>query len=150
MRQILWAYWGHTVNNFGTHEDYYTRRLLTSTGHGRGWGGGVGGSGEDGSFGFSAVAGGTGAVAGASFRADFAAAVGSSVLVVARADTIVRVASAVPGTFVGATTHTVASGAGKNGKRKSGKRLIRLYVRLYVLLCVHYTGQPYKATEGKS
>ena len=97
MRQILWAYCDQLWN---------TRRLLTSTGRA----GGVGGSGEDGSFGFSA--GGTGAVAGASVGADFAAAVGPSVLVVARADA--RVASAVPGTFVGATTHT-------EGKMERGK-----------------------------
>ena len=66
----------------------------------------VGGSGKEWSFGFSVVVGRTCAVAGTSFGANFTGAIDPSMFFVATANAVVRAAGAVPGTFVGATTHT--------------------------------------------
>ena len=66
----------------------------------------VGGSGKEWSFGFSVVVGRTCAVAGTSFGANFTGAIDPSMFFVATANAVVRAAGAVPGTFIGATTHT--------------------------------------------
>ena len=74
-----------------------------TAGRGGSW---VGGSGKEWSFGFSVVVGRTCAVAGTSFGANFTGAIDPSMFFVATANAVVRAAGAVPGTFVGATTHT--------------------------------------------